>query len=95
MSNLRWKLGNGRGGLYIRTMEDIPLIGSSPYGNYYIVAENVWKAINNHVTKKIIFGEEDIQDTVKQEERYYINDGKRNRSLTLAMQLFHNEVKRI
>lgn len=72
--------------LSIKKAENIPI--QFNYGNYYITAENVWKAINEPVTEKQLFEKEEI---VIEGDVYYQKTGKREQSATFRMQEFHNK----
>ena len=57
--------------LSITKADNIPI--QFNYGNYYITAENVWKAINEPVTQKQLFEKEEI---IIEGDKYYQKTGK-------------------
>jgi len=67
---------------------------SIAYGNDFKVANSIWRSIHNPVTEKIITGEDPIPDYIESQDKYYRKDisDKREKSLTIHLQNFHNKV---
>ena len=62
------------------------------FGNHRSVANNIWRSIYNPVTKDMITKGSNIPNLSEEEKKYYNRDVKRDKSITLAMQDFHNKV---
>ena len=62
------------------------------FGNHRSVANNIWRSIYNPVTKDMITTGSKIPNLSEEEKKYYNRDVKRDKSITLAMQDFHNKV---
>ena len=62
------------------------------FGNHRSVANNIWRSIYNPVTKDMITTGSNIPNLSEEEKKYYNRDVKRDKSITLAMQDFHNKV---
>lgn len=62
------------------------------FGNHRSVANNIWRSIYNPVTKDMITSGSNIPNLSEEEKKYYNRDVKRDKSITLAMQDFHNKV---
>ena len=62
------------------------------FGNHIDVAKNIWRTIHNPVTTEMITTGEDIPDVSKEEQKYYNRDVRRDKSISLMMQDFHNKI---
>ena len=62
------------------------------FGNHSDVANNIWRSIYNPVTQDMITTGNNIPDLSEEEKKYYNRDVKRDKSISLSMQDFHNKV---
>ena len=62
------------------------------YGNHVSVAHNIWKTIHNPITIDMITTGVNIPTITDEEEKYYKREQKRDKSITLNLQNFHNKV---
>ena len=73
----------------IRSEDDIPI--HFTYGNYYTTAHNVWNAINNPVTRTILFEGETVP--LLDDDKYYRSTIDRDDDPTARMRKYHNRIK--
>ena len=62
------------------------------YGNHSSVADNIWKTIHNPITEDMISTGNNIPSITQEEEKYYKRDQRRDKSITLNLQNFHNKI---
>jgi len=62
------------------------------YGNHSSVADNIWKTIHNPITEEMISTGNNIPSITQEEEKYYKRDQRRDKSITLNLQNFHNKI---
>ena len=62
------------------------------FGNHIDVAKNIWRTIHSPVTTEMITTGEDIPDVSKEEQKYYNRDVRRDKSISIMMQDFHNKI---
>ena len=76
---------------YYTSHEDIRQSGIN-FGNHHDIANKIWRTIYNPVTKDMITTGNNIPSISEEEQKYYNRDVKRDKSISLAMQDFHNKV---
>jgi len=76
---------------YYSSYEDIRQSGIN-FGNHHDIANKIWRTIYNPVTKDMITTGNKIPTISEEEQKYYNRDVKRDKSISLAMQDFHNKV---
>lgn len=62
------------------------------YGNHMDVADNIWRTIHNPITIEMITTGQNIPNISQEEEKYYKREQKRDKSITLGLQDFHNKI---
>ena len=62
------------------------------FGNHIDVAKNIWRTMHNPVTTNMITTGEGIPDVSKEEQKYYNRDVRRDKSISIMMQDFHNKI---
>ena len=62
------------------------------YGNHMDVANNIWRTIHNPITIEMITTGQNIPNVSEEEEKYYKREQKRDKSITLGLQEFHNKI---
>ena len=62
------------------------------YGNHMDVANNIWRTIHNPITIEMITTGKNIPNISQEEEKYYKREQKRDKSITLGLQDFHNKI---
>ena len=62
------------------------------FGNHQDVAKNIWRSIYNPVTTDMITSGNNIPSLSDEEQKYYNRDVKRDKSISISMQDFHNKV---
>jgi len=62
------------------------------FGNHQDVAKNIWRSIYNPVTTQMITSGDNIPSLSDEEQKYYNRDVKRDKSISISMQDFHNKV---
>ena len=61
------------------------------FGNHQDVAKNIWRSIYNPVTTDMITSGNNIPSLSDEEQKYYNRDVKRDKSISISMQDFHNK----
>ena len=62
------------------------------FGNHHDIANKIWRTIYNPVTQEMITTGNNIPTISDEEQKYYNRDVKRDKSISLSMQDFHNKV---
>ena len=62
------------------------------YGNHMDVANNIWRTIHNPITIEMITTGKNIPNISQEEEKYYKREQRRDKSITLGLQDFHNKI---
>ena len=71
--------------------EDIRQSGIN-FGNHHDIANKIWRTIYNPVTQEMITTGNNIPSISEEEQKYYNRDVKRDKSISLSMQDFHNKI---
>lgn len=77
----------------VRHDKTIEMLQTKKYfGNAYHVANSNWESIHYPIKESMLRGEEEIPNTIPDEDTYYKATGGMN--LTVGLKHFHNEIKR-